>query len=273
MSPMRRPSSRRHQRPHTEPQPVPATERPTRNTVIESIGTYLPFKEVSTADLLAGCVNDIGIPLEKLTGIKHRRVAADGEFSIDLARQAVADCLARSSYRPAEIDLLISCSISRYDGPEHKFVFEPSTAARLRDQCGLDNALAFDITNACAGMFTGIAIADAFLQTGLVGRAMVVSGEYITHISETAQREIEGPMDPRLACLTVGDAGAAVILERGPNNRAGFHDIDIATLSRYAPMCIAKATGGPRRRRDHDRRLDRGDRDSGEGRGALRRRA
>jgi 3-oxoacyl-[acyl-carrier-protein] synthase III len=94
-------------------------------------------------------------------------------------------------------------------------------------------------------MFTGIAIADAFLQTGLIGRAMVVSGEYITHISETAQREIEGPMDPRLACLTVGDAGAAVILERGPNNRAGFHDIDIATLSRYAPMCIAKATGGP----------------------------
>ncbi len=232
-------------RPDTEPQPLPAAERPTRNTVIESIGTYLPFKEVSTADLLAGCVNDIGIPLEKLTGIKHRRVAADGEFAIDLARQAVADCLSRSSYRPAEMDLLISCSISRYDGPDQKFVFEPSTAARLRDQCGLDNALAFDITNACAGMFTGIAIADAFLQTGLVGRAMVVSGEYITHISETAQREIEGPMDPRLACLTVGDAGAAVILERGPNNRAGFHDIDIATLSRYAPMCIGKATGGP----------------------------
>jgi amino acid adenylation domain-containing protein len=232
-------------RPRTEAQPLPAADRPTRNTVIESIGAYLPFKEVSTADLLAGCVNDIGVPLERLTGIKHRRVAADGEFSIDLARQAIADCLAGSSYRPAEIDLLISCSISRYDGPDQKFVFEPSTAARLRDQCGLDNALAFDVTNACAGMFTGIAIADAFLQTGLVGRAMVVSGEYITHISETAQRQIEGPMDPRLACLTVGDAGAAVILERGPNDRAGFHDIDIATLSRYAPMCIAKATGGP----------------------------
>lgn len=229
----------------TEARPLPAVSPPTRNTVIESIGTYLPFTVVSTADLLAGCANNIGIPLEKLTGIKNRRVVADGEFSIDLARQAVADCLSRSSYRPAEIDLLISCSISRCDGPDQKFVFEPSTAARLRDQCGLDNAVAFDITNACAGMFTGIAIADAFLQTGLIGRAMVVSGEYITHISETAQREIEGPMDPRLACLTVGDAGAAVILERGPNNRAGFHDIDIATLSRYAPMCIAKATGGP----------------------------
>src|SRR6185312_6243429 len=107
---------------------------------------------------------------------------------------------------------------------------------------GLVNAVSFDISNACAGMFTGIAVADAFLQTELVRSALVFSGEYITHLTETAQQEIEGPMDPRLACLTLGDAGAAVILERGPNGRVGFHDIDMATLSRYAKLCIAKAT-------------------------------
>jgi len=73
----------------------------------------------------------------------------------------------------------------------------------------------------------------------------VVSGEYISHLTETAQKEIEGPMDPRLACLTLGDAGAAVVLERGPNDRVGFHDIDIATLSDYSKLCIAKATEGP----------------------------
>jgi 3-oxoacyl-[acyl-carrier-protein] synthase III len=74
---------------------------------------------------------------------------------------------------------------------------------------------------------------------------MVVSGEYISHIAETAQKEIEGPMDPRLACLTVGDVGAAVLLERGPNGRVGFHDIDMATLSRYSTVCVAKASNGP----------------------------
>ena len=225
--------------------PVHANGQPTRNTVIESIGTYLPAEVMSTESVLAGCANDIGIPLERLTGIKHRRVAGHGEFSIDLARQAVADCLARSSYGPEEIDLVISCNISRYDGPGHKFVFEPGTATRLREQCGLANALAFDITNACAGMFTGITVADAFLQTGLVQRALVVSGEYITHLTETAQKEIQGPMDPRLACLTLGDAGAAVILERGPDDRVGFHDIDLATLGRYSNLCVAKATDGP----------------------------
>jgi len=220
-------------------------KRNKRNTVIESIGVYLPTRTVSTETVLAECANEIRIPLERLTGIKNRRVVGDDEFSIDLARKAAMDCLARSSYRREEIDLVIACNISRCDGPGHKFTFEPSTASRLRDQCGLVNALTFDIGNACAGLFTGIAVADAFLQTGLVRSALLVSGEYISHLTDTAQREIEGPMDPRLACLTVGDAGAAVILERGPNSRVGFQDIDIATLGRYSKLCIAKATDGP----------------------------
>jgi 3-oxoacyl-[acyl-carrier-protein] synthase III len=45
--------------------------------------------------------------------------------------------------------------------------------------------------------------------------------------------------------LTVGDVGAAVLLERGPNGRVGFHDIDMATLSRYSTVCVAKASNGP----------------------------
>jgi amino acid adenylation domain-containing protein len=226
-------------------QPVQSNGPETQNTVIESLGVYLPARTVSTETVLAKCANEICIPLERLTGIKNRRMVGDGEFSIDLARQAAADCLARSSYRPEEIDLVIACNISRCDGPGHKFTFEPSTASRLRDQCGLVNTLTFDISNACAGMFTGIAVADAFLKAGLARSVMVVSGEYISHLTETAQNEIEGPMDPRLACLTLGDAGAAVILERGPNNRVGFHDIDMTTLSRYSKLCIAKVTDGP----------------------------
>jgi amino acid adenylation domain-containing protein len=223
-------------------EPVQVSPHEARNTVIESLGVYLPARTVSTETVLAECANEIRIPLERLTGIRSRRVVGDDEFSIDLARKAVADCLTRSSYRPEEIDLVISCNISRCDGPGHRFSFEPSTSTRLRDQCGLVNAVSFDISNACAGMFTGIAVADAFLQTELVRSALVFSGEYITHLTETAQQEIDGPMDPRLACLTLGDAGAAVILERGPNGRVGFHDIDMATLSRYAKLCIAKAT-------------------------------
>ncbi|RRR44492.1 amino acid adenylation domain-containing protein [Mycolicibacter terrae] len=223
----------------------PVQTGPARNVVIESLGVYLPPRAVSTEQVLADCVNEVKIPLERLTGIKNRRMAGVDEFSIDLGRKAISDCLSRSSYAPEEIDLVIACNISRCDGPEHMFTFEPSTASQLRDQLGLTGAVCFDINNACAGMFTGVSVAQDFLKTGLVRNALVVSGEYISHITETAQKEIDGPMDPRLACLTVGDAGAAVVLELGASDRVGFHDLDLATYSEFAKLCIAKATDGP----------------------------
>ena len=71
---------------------APAVQAPTvsqqaRNTVIESIGAYLPAEAVSTDAVLAGCTAEVGIPLERLTGIKNRRVAGRAEFrSISPAR-------------------------------------------------------------------------------------------------------------------------------------------------------------------------------------------
>src|SRR5262249_51814538 len=146
--------------------------------------------------------------------IRTRRVAGEAELSIDLAKRAVESCLAASHHGPADIDLLICCNISRCDRPGLGFSLEPSTAVRLKHHFGFENALAFDLSNACAGMFTAIAVTDAYLKLGLIRRGMVVSGEYITHLTQTAQKEIHGLLDARLACLTLGDAGAAVLLER-----------------------------------------------------------
>jgi 3-oxoacyl-[acyl-carrier-protein] synthase III len=101
------------------------------------------------------------------------------------------------------------------------------------------------VTNACGGMFTAIWMADAFLQLGLMRRALVVSGEYITGITKSAQIEIEGFLDSRIACLTVGDAGAAVLLEAAENRSVGFHELELYSVSRYNKMCIGKLTDQP----------------------------
>ena len=216
-----------------------------QNTIIESIGIYLPPQSFSTDEVLMGCKNQIRFPLEKFTGIKSRHMAGQNEFSIDLARNAIADCLAKSKYNPTDIDLLICCNISRYDGLG-LISFEPNTSIKLRQYFGFTDAIVFDITNACAGMFTGIYIVNSFIQTGAIRRGMVVSGEYITHLTQTAQKEIESFMDSRLACLTLGDAGAALILEKAAVNQTGFEELDLQTFGRYSQYCIAKAsrTGG-----------------------------
>lgn len=210
--------------------------------LIESLGVYLPPKVLTTEEVLKGCKIALDFPLERFTGIKSRRVAGEEEFSIDLARKALADCLSRSKYAADEIDLLICCNISRYDGPFFRFSLEPTTAARLQQEFGLVHAMAFDLTNACAGTFTAISLADAMLRQGVVRNALIVTGEYITHLTRTAQMEIEDFMDARMACLTLGDAGQAILLERAPTADVGFHDIELFTLGRYHPLCVAKVT-------------------------------
>jgi 3-oxoacyl-[acyl-carrier-protein] synthase III len=212
-----------------------------RNTVIESIGIYLPPDSVSTSEILKGCKNQIHFPLEKITGIKTRPMAGQHEFSIDLAKKAISDCMERSKYHPKDIDLFVCCNISRYDGLNY-ISFEPNTSVKLRKYFGFGNALAFDMANACAGMFTGIYIAEALIKTGAIRVAMVASGEYITHLTKVAQREIENFMDPRLACLTLGDAGAAIILEEAGDHRIGFQKLDLQTFGRYSPYCVARTS-------------------------------
>lgn len=211
------------------------------HVVIESLGVYLPEVTVSTAEWLAGCQKPIEFPLEKMTGIRSRRVVGEGEYSIDLAIHAVERCFEHSRFTPEDVDLVICCNISRQDGPG-QFSFEPGTAIKLKDHFHIPHAEVFDLSNACAGMFTGIKVAEAFLLSGAVDCVLVVSGEYISHLAETAQKEIEGFLDPRLACLTVGDAGAAVLLERTTDPSIGFHDLDLFTLGKYSNLCIAKAS-------------------------------
>src|SRR4029077_10581461 len=107
---------------------------------------------------------------------------------------------------------------------------EPATALKLKQELGLSQALAFDVTNACAGIFTALLLVQSLLETGAIKTALVVSGEHITHLVRTAQLEIENFRDPRLACLTLGDAGVAILLDASSHGAAGFEAITLETL-------------------------------------------
>ncbi|QEG40703.1 non-ribosomal peptide synthetase/type I polyketide synthase [Roseimaritima ulvae] len=227
-----------------EPQTAGTLSTSNARMVVESLGVYLPQRRMTTDEVVKGCANGLDFPLERMSGIEARQVAGEDEFSIDLALQSARDCLRHSKFRPADIDLLIACNISRYDGPNFQISYEPTTAAKLAAELGMPQAWSFDICNACAGFFTAMEIVRTMLQAGAVRRAMVVSGEYISHLAKTAQLEIDGFMDPRLACLTLGDAGVATILEMSDSG-AGFEALDLYTAGKHHDLCIAKATNQP----------------------------
>ncbi|MEM8864992.1 MAG: 3-oxoacyl-[acyl-carrier-protein] synthase III C-terminal domain-containing protein, partial [Planctomycetota bacterium] len=210
-------------------------------SIIDGLGVRLPERRVTTAEILDGCENSIRLPLERLTGIHERRLAGDGLFSIDLAEDAIKACLAKSPVDAADYDLLVCTNISRRDAAD-QFTYEPGATLTLKKRLGFDNALAIDLTNACAGMWTGVYLVDALIRTGEIRHGMVVSGEYISYLIENAQREITSFMDPQIASLTLGDAGVAVSLGLSPSPEVGLHDLDLYTLSKYSPYCIAKPT-------------------------------
>ncbi len=213
-------------------------------SIIESVGSYLPPQTVTTSELLRGCVNEVNIPLERLTGIRTRRFAGESEFSIDLASKAVEDCLRHSHVEAKDFDLVVCANISRWDGPGY-VGYEPTTAVTLKRMFGFEKAHTFDISNACASVWTAVYIADALIQAGAIKHAMVVSGEYISHLTRTAQKEIVDYLDQQIASLTLGDGGVAISMSTSPRPDVGFQEIDLYTLSCYGRFCIAKPTDKP----------------------------
>ena len=110
---------------------------------IESLGTYLPEQVLTMEDLLASCRRRPPWDLERITGIRERRVAV-GEFAIDLAVQAARRALALSSYRAADLDVIICASISKHNR-ENEFQLEPATAALVSQSIGAASARVFDV--------------------------------------------------------------------------------------------------------------------------------
>src|SRR5690606_21480490 len=73
--------------------------------------------------------------------------------------------------------------------------------------------------------------------SGAVKTGMVVSGECITPITETALKEIKDPIDEQFASLTVGDSGAAIIMDASAGEE-GFEFVDLFTVSKFADLCF-----------------------------------
>src|SRR4051794_202597 len=122
---------------------------------IEAVGSYLPTQAVSTAELLAQLAIESPVDLEKVSGVRNRRrctTDAEGlpEDSFTIALAAARSALGNSGYAAADLDVIISCSITRIRVDE--FCVEPSFALMLRNELGATGAIHFDVSNACAGM-------------------------------------------------------------------------------------------------------------------------
>jgi 3-oxoacyl-[acyl-carrier-protein] synthase-3 len=212
---------------------------------IESVGVKLPARMLTTKELMSRTKHHTRIQLERLTGIHERHVVGPGENSFTLAVGAARDCLAHSEHQASDIEMLISTSITRSkNGCSQSF--EPPLSLHIKQAIGATQAVNFDISNACAGMLTGVFLLQDLVTRGEIRCGMVVSGEYISNLSWNAARQIRSLFSKQLASLTLGDAGAAVIVERTPDGTPGIDVIGFTTLAEHSRLCLAfPSTVGP----------------------------
>ncbi len=205
-----------------------------------SVGRHLPATHLTTRELMASTRHRTHIDLERLTGIRERRISMGEEDSHSLAVKAALDCL-RGSPRPAaSLDVVINCSITKYRGGLTQHL-EPTMSSAIADAIGATDAMTFDLSNACAGMLSGVMVLNNWIRQGVVESGLVVSGEYISQLGRNAARHVRSVMSRELASLTLGDAGAAVILERAPEGAAGIRFAGFTTVADHSRLCLAYA--------------------------------
>ena len=112
-------------------------------------------------------------------------------------------------------------------------------AVRVAQAIGAHRARAFDLSNACAGMLTALAVLDRFVRDGTVRRGMIVSGEYISHLGFNARSRVTDLRHRELASLTLGDAGAAAIVDASPAGPGTIRALELFPLAAYSDLCVA----------------------------------
>ncbi len=165
-------------------------------SVVRGVGAYLPARIVTNDDL-AQTLDTSDAWIRDRTGIRERRIAAEGELTSDLATAAARRALERADLSPSSIDLVILATST----PDHTF---PATATAVQRKLGMPPAIVFDQQAVCAGFPYALATADAYLRVGLARRALVIGAETFSRILDWTDRS---------TCVLFGDGAGAVVLE------------------------------------------------------------
>ena len=163
---------------------------------ITSTGSYLPERVMTNAEL-EGLVDTNDEWIRERTGIHQRHIVADDESTCDLAERAARAALESAGLDPSELELIIVGTTT----PDKIY---PATACRLQARLGANGCTAFDVQAVCTGFIYALGVADKFIKTGEVKRALVVGADTHSRLLDWSDRQ---------TCILFGDGGGAVVLE------------------------------------------------------------
>ncbi|MFD0898580.1 beta-ketoacyl-ACP synthase III [Loigolactobacillus binensis] len=157
---------------------------------------YVP-ERVVTNDEMSQLMPTSDEWIQSHTGIKTRHIALQ-QNTATLASKVAAELLAQSGVAASAIDLIIVSTIT----PDY---LTPATACLVQEQIGATNAVAFDVSAACAGFIFAATTAEKFLRQGKFKHALVIS-------AETNSKMLD--WQDRTTAVFFGDGAGGVLLSQ-----------------------------------------------------------
>ncbi|HXC01171.1 MAG TPA: beta-ketoacyl-ACP synthase 3 [Opitutaceae bacterium] len=180
--------------------------RAVETVCIAGVGYAVPKAVMPNSELLKEFPDKTEAEIIKLTGIRERRYAAEGETATSFAVTAVQHALAQAGMDVSRIDGVIMATLI----PDQPV---PSMASALAQQLGIPRALAFDLNAACAGWLYALEVGRTFIRGGTAKNLIVVTAELLSRITN--------PKDHATAFLFGDGAGAAILTDAPGGHRLG----------------------------------------------------
>jgi 3-oxoacyl-[acyl-carrier-protein] synthase-3 len=184
---------------------------------ITGTGGYLPAKLLTNKDLEA-LVDTNDEWIVSRTGIRERHIAAENEFTSDLALHASRNALEAAGRAASDVDLIILATST----PDMVF---PASACLLQAKLGVKKGAAFDVQAVCSGFAYALATADLYIRSGQFRCALVVGAEVFSRILDWKDRG---------TCVLFGDGAGAVVLEA--SDTPGILSSHLHADGSYAPI-------------------------------------
>jgi 3-oxoacyl-[acyl-carrier-protein] synthase-3 len=133
------------------------------------------------------------------TGIRERRIAADGEGVSVYAGEAGRLALESAGVDPKDVDMVIMATVT----PDMPI---PATSCLLQHKLGCVNATAFDMQAGCSGFIYAQSVAKQFLVTGRLKHILVIGAELLSKYLDWSDRT---------TCILFADGAGAVVMSAG----------------------------------------------------------
>ena len=167
----------------------------TRRSVVAGVGSALPKRQVSNAEL-ATTVDTSDEWIVERTGIRNRYIADAGETTATLAHDACVKALDHAGMQATDIDLIVLATAT----PDQTF---PSSATKVQAMLGIPDCIAFDVHAVCTGFLYALTVADSMLRSGSAQTALVIGSETFSRILD---------WEDRATCVLFGDGAGALVL-------------------------------------------------------------